>query len=377
MNDLRKALADRARRRVSDVLSRASRGDEFEAFDLPLGPSALSRTVDGLRSLHELARQLERDGYAVRRELERSRALGEQTVPVTVTVDRLEVLASLVLEPALRRFPWLCAAVCARIPGLGRFFAEHPLEAWGLRGRWGGLVEALAWLGAHPGSGLHPRAIPWGLHGKFFEENRAALERLAPFAGVATLEGKCLEERFGLVRREAPWRVRILDPLLAESFPGRDLSMSLPDWMRVSPSPEHLLVVENLETFLSLPVLPGTLGVWGRGHAAVGLAPWLRTAKRAWYWGDLDAQGFEILDRLRREAPAVRSLGMDNGVFDRFRSLACKGTSTSLRELETLDASEWQAYRRVVDGNLRLEQEKVPMVFVENLLRTVLAGDVR
>jgi hypothetical protein len=104
---------------------------------------------------------------------------------------------------------------------------------------------------------------------------------------------------------------------------------------------------------------------------------YLMICGRFWYWGDLDAQGFEILDRLRREAPAVRSLGMDGGILDRFRNLACDGTAASSRELETLDASEWAAYRCVVVGNLRLEQEKVPMVFVKELLRTVFVGEMR
>jgi transcription-repair coupling factor (superfamily II helicase) len=93
----------------------------------------------------------------------------------------------------------------------------------------------------------------------------------------------------------------------------------------------------------------------------VGLAPWLRSAARAWYWGDLDAQGFEILDRLRREAPAVRSLGMDGGILDRFRNLACDGTAASSRELETLVP---EARVRIAHGQMpERELEQVMLDF--------------
>lgn len=377
MNDLGTALSSRARKRLPEALSRVAHGEEFERIELPLAPAATAKTVEGLRALHDLARGLEVEGLAVRRATAKTRSLGEQTIPVAVVLGRLEDLAILAGEPAVREFPALCEAVGARIPALRVFFEEHPLVAWERRGLWDDLVSALEWFRAHPESGLLPRAIPWSLHGKFFEENREILERLSSYVGIERVDGKSLEERLGLVRRKPSWRVRILDSSLAAGMPGRDLSMPLPDWERVFPAPERILLVENLETLLSLPDLPGTLGVWGRGHAVVEASPWIAKAGEAWYWGDLDAQGFEILDRLRREVPGVRSLGMDLAVLERFASLVCPGTPARPRELERLRAPEWAAYRRVVDGNLRLEQEKLPMVFVESLLQAVLDGGTK
>lgn len=74
----------------------------------------------------------------------------------------------------------------------------------------------------------------------------------------------------------------------------------------------RVIIVENEVTFLALPSVPGALAFFGAGFDVLrlGRIPWLRN-RDVVYWGDLDTDGFVILDRLRGQLRDVRSVLMD------------------------------------------------------------------
>lgn len=363
-------LVRKARIRLPAVLSRVARGEAFESFEIPLPKASSARSVADIQSRHFEARHLESQGFSVRRRSVANRSLGLQTIPVALEIRNLSQLGRVVGDRHLHRFSLLSRATIRRIPELASYWCDQPLEAWAQRGNWGRILVAVRWLRENPASGLHPREIPWGLHGKFIEEHEATLRRLIHLvmALPGTSRSDTLATLAGLRSREPLWRARPLDPGYLTCLPARDLAMSLEDWMRVLPHPRRLVVVENLESLLALGNRSETVAIWGRGFAVVKLAPWLRCAESSLYWGDLDAQGFEILDALRREAPGIGSIAMDTAALGAFPHLTSSGTGSSCKELERLDRTEWTAYRRVVSANLRLEQEKLPMRWVEATL---------
>src|SRR5699024_3279214 len=66
--------------------------------------------------------------------------------------------------------------------------------------------------------------------------------------------------------------------------------------------PKRVLVVENRDCRLWFPPVDGTVVVEGGGKAAASLLAgigWIRSARDVVYWGDIDADGFAILDRFR------------------------------------------------------------------------------
>jgi hypothetical protein len=77
------------------------------------------------------------------------------------------------------------------------------------------------------------------------------------------------------------------------------------------------VIVENLDTGLALPEMPGTVAVMKLGNAVAALdrLPWLRGTD-AIYWGDIDTHGFAILDRARRVLPdlSLRSNSLGQNV---------------------------------------------------------------
>ena len=364
-------------RRLPDVLRQLIEGED--PFPLPLALRDPAPDMDHAQAMAHLEdlRSLELLGGVLCWETRTTRRLGAQTWPVCLFVPDLASLSRLLGQRDLTRFPRLARAVLSRIPALEDWWCNQPLKAWELRGRWSGLVHALRWFRENPSSGLHPREIPWRLHGKYVEENRALLglllarsERTETSVGLPTdsvRKDRRLEERLGLRADATLVRVRIgTSDRLRSGLPSEDLAMPLESWERLSWRPETILVVENLATFLAAPLDRFGACVWGQGFAATRLASWLGGIPEVLYWGDLDAQGFEILDRLRALCPHVLSLGMDARTFDRFRFLSCPGTASPVKELERLTQEEWALYRQLAEGNLRLEQEKIPIRGLQN-----------
>ncbi len=66
--------------------------------------------------------------------------------------------------------------------------------------------------------------------------------------------------------------------------------------------PRTVLVVENRDSRLWFPPAQDTIVVEGGGKAAAALlanVPWIRAADHIVYWGDIDADGYAILNRFR------------------------------------------------------------------------------
>lgn len=216
------------------------------------------------------------------------------------------------------------------------------------------LRSVVQWLAANPQSGLYLRQLPVeGVSTKWAESHRGLLH-----AAVTALTG-----RPDLGLRDAPTliRVRFLDRALA---PGGLLDVAAPacqlGGLRVRP--RRVLVVENLQTLLALEPEDGAIAVHGAGYAVDRAAEvaWLRDADRIDYWGDLDRDGFAILNRLRAHCPQARSVLMDSTTLLEHRHLWVADPTSGTARLERLAAEE----RAVVallraHGDVRLEQERL------------------
>ncbi|EJW98535.1 hypothetical protein EVA_13353 [gut metagenome] len=90
-----------------------------------------------------------------------------------------------------------------------------------------------------------------------------------------------------------------------------------------------------------------------------------------YYWGDLDAQGFEILSQFRGYFPQTRSLFMDRTTFDRFFEND-EGSVSHVAVALHLTPEEQAGYDLVKEHNWRLEQEKIPQRYVLERLPALL-----
>ncbi len=92
------------------------------------------------------------------------------------------------------------------------------------------------------------------------------------------------------------------------------------------------------------------------------------------YWGDLDADGLNILAALRSVIPEVRSLMMDVETLTRFAQFAVPEPNGPGRSAPTaLTTGETAAYETLRDsGGLRLEQERIDWAHALQVLHQTL-----
>ena len=228
------------------------------------------------------------------------------------------------------------------------------------------VLSAGAWFSAHDARGLTLRQVPIpGIDSKWLDNKRR--RNL-----VCLLAGK---EELGLAGWAPSVQLAYLDPdHLAHG--GRHFdSWVCGDVITLAYVPERVIIVENKDTYRCFPQVERSICVFGSGFAGlsvVGELPWVRDADEVVYWGDLDADGFEILNAYRVAGIECRSILMDVPTLERFGRYGTnleKDHKTRIlrqrKELSLLSADERAAYELITDpaytGNRRLEQERIPL----------------
>ncbi|MCI2266158.1 DUF3322 domain-containing protein [Sediminivirga luteola] len=231
------------------------------------------------------------------------------------------------------------------------------------------LRDALAWLLKNPQPGIYPRQMPIrGVDSKWLEKRSSLVEPLyASAAGTADL---------GLLEPPRLIRMRLLDQALAPGLP-RDLSTPVEELDALQLDIRASIVVENLQTVLALPPLPGVVALHGTGYTAhrVSSINWLAAAPLV-YWGDLDADGYQILSRVRSHLPHTRSALMDRRTLTEHLDLAGPDRKDAPRSvMQHLTGTERDGFAALTEhGNLRLEQERIPWEYALKRLHEALAA---
>ncbi len=298
-----------------------------------------------------------------------SRRWGKQRFPERVEfANETSFLRTLGKTKEVARFRENLVLTRERCPSLVAFFQERPLDAVEFADAWSGLLEVCTHLQLHPRPNLYARELPLSVDTKFVERHQTVLSRLLASAlrPDAMTESERFEERFGLRFDEPQIRLRVLDESLRVrlGIPFLDVALPLNQFRNLGWKNLRILISENKMTFLTLPSAPRTVGVWGAGNAAALLhdVSWLADCDML-YWGDLDAQGLEILARLREAFPNTQSLMMDIATLNQFRSLCVPGVTATAKQTRTLIPAETEAYTTACSANLRLEQERIPNSF--------------
>ncbi len=186
------------------------------------------------------------------------------------------------------------------------------------------LQDLLAWLLAHPASGLYPRQLPLaGMDSKWLEPRIGLVALMLAAIRNTAAETASPHAQCGLKRPPASVRLRVLGPALRAQIGGLDdISAPLETLAALAWQPRHVLIVENLQTGLALQDLPGTVALMGLGYAVDALAPlqWIKQAA-CWYWDDIDTHGLVILHQARLQWPQLQSLMMDEATLQRHASL--------------------------------------------------------
>lgn len=289
--------------------------------------------------------------------------------PPAVDIDRARVLASAlrsanaILTPATLRSAYRLQAVDVDV-----------------------LLSAVTWLRQHPDAGtwtLRQLPVP-GMHTKWLDTH-----------------GTLLRDVTGRdVRDEVRPRLTVVhltyvDPDHAASGRRRHDAWTTGDIHDIAYQPRVVLVVENRDSRLWFPPVKDTIVVEGSGKAAAALlanVPWIRAADHIVYWGDIDADGYTILDQFRTTlaepasdgAPAkpVTSILMDVADLHHYaqhgvnHDKAGRPIKPSPATLPHLTEAETTAYDTVATAGptpfRRIEQEAIPLAHAATRLLHML-----
>lgn len=403
--DIRRVLRTRYRRSVVQWLCLPPSGGADEVVvSLPLDPPTARTARDEPGSVGAWIRQWHEaqadSRWSVTWEERRWGGMGVQSVPVRIEVRGAPAVAGLVDEGP----DWLLLSDRLRAVldrwgmNVGADPREGPAREVFARAL-GSVLTAVRtcspedfdrslrvadWVSAHPDSGLLLRQVPVeGMDTKWLEHHRRLVSALV--AGVRETTGTDGGGELGLRREPDTRDVVVLDPALR---PGRGTggvpaglrhfradAVELAHAWAPHRSPQVLLVCENRQSIVALPDMPGVVALHGGGYAVSELH------HLAWacdvpvlYWGDLDADGFAILNRLRHHHDRVVSVLMDRETLEEHLALAVPGPSSSEVVLDRLDAREREVAARLhALGNLRLEQERLAWPWVAGHLARALA----
>lgn len=228
------------------------------------------------------------------------------------------------------------------------------------------LLAAAKWFADHDARGLTPRQVPLdGFHAKWLDgAGRRSL--------VCLLAGK---DDLALLSRPRELSLSYLDPAHLEAGGRRyDVCIEGDTW-RPAYDPSVVLIVENKDSYLCFPQMEGGICVFGAGRfgpAVFDRYDWITRASSLVYWGDMDADGLEILNEYRAAGLTVESILMDIESFDRYERFGTRmpAGKRSLEDHVRIDTpwltpNEQQLYDRLCDsswkGALRIEQERIPL----------------
>lgn len=238
------------------------------------------------------------------------------------------------------------------------------------------ITSLLQQLTPNMGKGLYLRSLPLkGIDTKFLENNKILVSALLDvlYNNAITQAGNLLKW-LGCLDNPKGWLiVKPLCKKTQESLAGLPiLQMDQHTLTHYELPANNILVVENIQSGLSLPELPDTIAVIGCGNNVNWLsAQWLKN-KRVAYWGDIDSWGLKILSLSKTLCPHIQTLMMDEETLKLYKNNMVTESESYSDIPVNLDSSEKDLFI-VLQSNKynanRLEQEKLPNDYIQKKLK--------
>lgn len=376
-------IKQRAERQYLPFLQSWLREETFTPLSLPVGKASteLSHLRSEVQLLQAHEKSSSKPGYRIEWHTLQKRSLGTQTLPIRIWLDTVEDLLYLIEKKnEFQRFQQDITLVRGLMPPLVSWAERFPRKLIEQHHAWPGLLAVCCYFLAHPRPGLYIRELPINVHTKFVEQHLGILRELLDYilpAEAITPNASSFQQRYGLREEGTLIHVRFLDEQLRARYglPLNELCVPCSQLAQLDFSGQMCLLTENKMTFLTLPQLPNVIAIFGGGFQVGSLAtvPWLQACPMI-YWGDLDAQGFQILSQLRSIVPHVRSLMMDEVTLATFTEFCVSGTPCRVRQLPYLTIEEHALFLRLAQEERRLEQEHISHMYALQQVRRCLEG---
>ena len=219
-----------------------------------------------------------------------------------------------------------------------------------------------------PPHALFIRELPIEIHTKFIEQNstllRKLLDVLLPSEWINVNE-KDFAGRYHLKKINIYTQIRILDDELKPHLGFDELALTLEDAAWLKWVPEKVFIIENQTCYLTFPKIKNSVAIFGEGFKSriSKHIPWLNQTE-LYCWFDLDAAGFAMLSMIRDHYPRANSFLMDRDTFNNYSQFSVEN-KTRKKALPHLLPDEQKLYELVQTSNKRLEQERIPVQYVQ------------
>ena len=302
-------------------------------------------------------------GYTIEYQTVKTKRHGIQDIPTSITFQtECDYLKYINEEKATAKFQKDITNILSSFPELKDWIYKYPMKI--IDNDWESLLKVCRYFKDTPKPHLYIRELPIQVHTKFIENKKSIIRELLDIVIAEKIndDEKQFERRFNLKYDEPIVRFRILDNAISQQLFGDldDLSIPISEFQYLSLPIQTVYVVENKINMLTFPVKKGSIVIWGHGFGVdiMKNVEWLKS-KKIYYWGDLDAQGFQILSEFRTQFKQVQSFFMDRYTFDKYFE-GDKGTVTNVEKELCLTHDEHDMYKYLKENNFRLEQEKIP-----------------
>jgi len=223
--------------------------------------------------------------------------------------------------------------------------------------------------------GVTPRQVPIpGVHAKWLQAHQAGVKALTGFDDLGILPG-----------HEPRIHFTYLDPDHRASGGRVHDSATVRDSFVPAYLPEVVVISENKDTAIGFLPIVGGISVEGvgKGGKTPAAFSWIKNAPVVIYWGDIDRDGFEILDGYRADFKRdIDSILMDPATYgeyevfgtnlDQYGKLLSAGAP---KDAPWLHGDERETYHRVLSaahtGHRRVEQERIPLQRAREMVQLI------
>jgi len=381
-------LQKKALRKWPSLLRASILSEDLFPMELPLGPPQGLELLDEFEVVGKWIQEIRafalKHDLGLRDKIVHHRQIGAQILPTHILIKDQDRYLNWIGREILFK-AWLAEAeiTLRDFPAMREWLLKHVETLEGNIAIWPSLRAVMSRFIEGGTSQLFLREldIPW-VDTKFIENNRLLLAQLLILvlpeervrADVVPSSAARFCQKFGLRFDQSLIRFRWLDEDRATAG-LTDMSLPLDDFRSLQPDVENVFITENKINGLIFPKVKNSIVIFGLGGGIEILreVEWLQE-KRLLYWGDIDTHGFAILARLRKFLPRTESFLMDSMTFENFKIFWVKESTAyrsvyskdllSPEEIKLLD----EIHAEVDDGCRRLEQERIPVAYIRNVL---------
>lgn len=371
-----KEIKDKTERKYISFLQSLVEQRPFEKLvirgDKSYTKSSLSEFEKEIQLLNSHSKARKGFGYSLDFQQVKTKYLGVQDLPISIYFDdEKNFLKFLGKENEVNSFKSNVEIILGKFPELKDWIIKNPKKVIDNANEWQSILKVCHYFKENPKPSLYIRELPVKVHTKFIERNKSIIRELLDIliSEHVKSEEKEFENRFNLKYAEPQIRFKVLDKTISDRFFSGidDIAIPVSQFEKLDLPIFKVLVVENkttLYTTLTLPKMNDTIAIFGSGYSVFNLknVRWFDNLKIL-YWGDIDVQGFEILSQFRTYFPQTRSVLMDKQAFDKFFE-DDYGTPTNISIKLSLTDEEQGLYEILKTNNWRLEQEKIPLEYV-------------